>query len=311
MTLSTLDGGTMYDVLIIGTGPAGYTAAIYSARYNLDTIQIGEMPGGLISEAPDVCNYPGFKSISGMELSNKMEDQVKDLGVEVVYDKITAVQGENLDFKVEAKRDEYKAKKIILATGQERRRLGLEREDEFKGKGVSYCATCDAAFYGDKIVGVVGGGDAALASALLLSDHADKVYILYRRDDFFRPEPIRIKEIEQRENIEAVFGVNVKSLIGDDRLEAITLDNTEKMEMDGLFIEIGSIPNSDLAEDLDMDLTEDGYIKTDEERRTDITGIYAAGDVIDSPLKQAITAAGQGAEAASTAYEELKKEEVD
>ncbi|MFW5945467.1 MAG: NAD(P)/FAD-dependent oxidoreductase [Candidatus Natronoplasma sp.] len=301
----------MYDVLIVGTGPAGYTAAIYSARYNLDTIQIGEMPGGLISEAPEVCNYPGFESISGMELSNKMEDQVKDLGVEVVYDEVTAIQGEDLDFQVKAKREEYKAKKIILATGQERRRLGLDRENEFKGKGVSYCATCDAAFYEDKIVGVVGGGDAALASALLLSDHADKVYILYRRDDFFRPEPIRIKEIEQRENIEAVFEVNVESLIGDDRLEAVELDNSETIDMDGLFIEIGSIPNSDLAEDLGMDLTKDGHIQTDEERRTDITGIYAAGDVIDSPLKQAITAAGQGAEAASIVYEELKKEEVD
>ncbi len=300
----------MYDVLIVGTGPAGYTAAIYSARYNLNTIQIGEMPGGLISEAPDVCNYPAFKSISGMELSNKMEEQVKDLGVEVVYDEVIDIHGEDLDFKVKAKRDEYKAKKIILATGQERRRLGLKRENELKGKGVSYCATCDAAFYDDKTVGVVGGGDAALASALLLSDHAEKVYILYRRDEFFRPEPIRIKEIEQRDNIESVFEVNVESLIGEEKLKAVELDNSERMEMDGLFIEIGSIPNSDLAEELNIELTEDGYIKTDRERRTNVQGVYAAGDVIDSPLKQAITAAGQGSEAASTAYEELKEEEV-
>ncbi|MEF8835131.1 MAG: FAD-dependent oxidoreductase [Candidatus Thermoplasmatota archaeon] len=301
----------MYDILIIGTGPAGYTAAIYSARYNLDIIQIGEMPGGLISEAPEVCNYPGFESITGMELSNKMEEQVKDIGVEVVYDEVTDIYGKDLDFEVKTQRGEYKAKKIIFATGQERRRLGLDRENEFKGKGVSYCATCDAAFFEDKIVGVVGGGDAALASALLLSDHSKKVYILYRRDEFFRPEPIRIKEIEQRDNIEPVFGVNVENLIGDDKLEAVELDNSEEMEMDGLFIEIGSIPNSDLAEELDIELTENGYIKTDEERRTNISGIYAAGDVIDSPLKQAITAAGQGAEAASTAYDELKKEEVD
>jgi len=300
----------MNDVLIIGTGPSGYTAAIYSARYNLNTVQIGEMPGGLISEAPDVCNYPGFKSISGMELSNKMEEQVKDLGVEVVYDRVTAISGENLDFEVETQRSEYRTKKIIFATGQERRRLGLERENEFKGKGVSYCATCDAAFYDDKTVGVVGGGDAALASALLLSDHAEKVYILYRRDEFFRPEPIRIKEIEQRDNIKAIFEVNVERLIGEEKLEAVELDNSEKMKVDGLFIEIGSIPNSDLAEEVGINLTEDGYIKTDEERRTNIPGIYAAGDVIDSPLKQAITAAGQGSEAASTAYEELKKEEV-
>ncbi len=301
----------MYDVLIVGTGPAGYTAAIYSARYNLDTIQIGEMPGGLISEAPDVCNYPGFKSISGMQLSSKMEEQVKDLGVEVIYDEVTGIEGEDLNFKIEARRGEYEAKKVILATGQERRRLGLEREDEFKGKGVSYCATCDAAFYEDKTVGVVGGGDAALASSLLLSDHAEKVYILYRRDEFFRPEPIRIKEIEQRDNIEPVFEVNVERLIGEDRLEAVKLDNSERIDMDGLFIEIGSIPNSGLAEDHDIEMTEGGYIKTDEERRTATSGIYAAGDVIDSPLKQAITAAGQGSEAAATAYEELKEQEVE
>ncbi|MEF8873792.1 MAG: FAD-dependent oxidoreductase [Candidatus Thermoplasmatota archaeon] len=300
----------MYDILIIGTGPAGYTSAIYSGRYNLDTIQIGEMPGGLISEAPKVCNYPGFDSISGMELGNRMEEQVKDLGVEVVYDKVTKIEGEDLDFKVETNRGEYEAKKIIIATGQERRRLGLERENEFKGKGVSYCATCDAAFYDDKIVGVVGGGDAALASALLLSDHAEKVYILYRQDEFFRPEPIRVKEVDQKENIEPIFEVNVESLIGEDKLEGVKLDNSEEMQMDGLFIEIGSVPNSDLAEDLGIELTEGGYIKTDEGRRTNVPGVYAAGDVIDSPLKQAITAAGQAAEAASTAYEKLKEQEV-
>ncbi len=300
----------MYDVLIIGTGPAGYTSALYSARYNLDTIQIGEMPGGLISEAPEVCNYPGFKSITGMELSNKMEDHVKEMGVEVVYDEVEEIQGDDLDFTVVTSRGEYEAKKIIIATGQERRRLGLDRENEFKGKGVSYCATCDAAFYNDKKVGVVGGGDAALASALLLSDHAEEVYILYRRDEFFRPEPIRIKEVEQKENINSVFGVNVEELIGDEKLEEVRLDNSEKLELDGLFIEIGSTPNSDIAEEIDVELVDDGYISTDEERRTNIDGIYAAGDVIDSPLKQAITAAGQGAEAAASAYEDLKKEEV-
>jgi len=240
-----------------------------------------------------------------------MEDQVKDLGVEIVYDEVTNIKGSDMDFEIETRRGEYEAKKIILATGQERRRLGLERESEFKGKGISYCATCDAAFYEDKVVGVVGGGDAALASALLLSDHCEKVYIFYRRDEFFRPEPIRIKEIEQRENIEPVFEVNVESLIGEDRLEAVKLDDSQEMKVDGLFIEIGSIPNSGLAEDLDIELTENGYIKTDEERRTNVPGIYAAGDVIDSPLKQAITAAGQGSEAASTAYDELKEQEVE
>ncbi len=300
----------MYDLIVIGTGPAGYTAALYGARYNLDVLQIGEMPGGLISEAPDVCNYPGFKSIRGMQLANRMEEQVKDLGIEVVYDEVESIEGEDQRFEVKATRESYRSKKVILATGQERRRLGLEREGELTGRGVSYCATCDAPLHKGNKVGVVGGGDAALASALLLSEHAEKVYILYRQDEFFRPEPIRVKEIGQRENIGPVFGVNVEELLGEEKLEAVRLDNSETLELNGLFIEIGSTPNSELAEDMGIEVTENGYIKTDEERRTSVPGVYAAGDVIDSPLKQVVTAAGQAAEAASTAYEELKEQEV-
>ncbi len=299
----------MYDVIVIGTGPAGYTSALYSARYNMDVLQIGKKPGGLISEAPDVCNYPGFKDIRGMELANKMEKQVKELDVEVVYDEVVNIEGEDLSFKVEANRDSYRTKKIILATGQERRKLGLDREGELSGKGVSYCATCDAPLFRGKNVGVVGGGDAALASALLLAEHAEQVYIFYRQDEFFRPEPVRVEEVELEENIVPIFEVNVDELIGEEKLEAVKLDNDEIYEIDGLFIEIGSIPNSELAKQLGIETTENRYVKTDEERRTDVPGIYAAGDVIDSPLKQVVTAAGQGAEAASTAYEELQKQE--
>ncbi len=300
----------MYDVLVVGIGPAGYTASLYSARYKLDTIQIGEMPGGLISESPEVCNYPGFKNISGMDLINKMEEQVKDLGVEVAYDKVEKIEGKDLHFKVKTTRDEYEAKKIILATGQEKRKLGLDREEELTGRGISYCATCDAAFYDGKIVGVVGGGDSALVSALLLSKYAEKVYILYRKEEFFRPEPIRVEEVHNNEKIEPVFNVNVEELKGDEKLSSVKLDNGEELDVDGLFIEIGSIPNNDLANDLGVKTTEGGYIKTHRKRRTNVSGIYAAGDVIDSPLKQVITAAGQAAEAADTAYEDLERQSV-
>lgn len=300
----------MYDVLVVGIGPAGYTASLYSARYKLDTIQIGEMPGGLISESPDVCNYPGFKSISGMDLVNKMEEQVKDLGVEVVYDKVEKIEGKDLNFKVTTTRDEYEAKKVILATGQEKRKLGLDREEELTGKGISYCATCDAAFYDGKTVGVVGGGDSALVSALLLSKYADKVYILYRKEEFFRPEPIRVEEVHENEKIEPIFNVNVDELKGEEKLSSVILDNGEEVDMDGLFIEIGSIPNNDLANDLGVETVNGGYIKTDRKRRTNVSGVYAAGDVIDSPLKQVVTAAGQAAEAADTAYEDLERQSV-
>jgi len=300
----------MYDVLVVGTGPAGYTAALYTARYKLDTIQIGEKPGGLISESPDVCNFPSQKSISGMELAMKMEEQVKDLGVEVVYDKVEDITGENMDFHVKTSRGEYDAKKIILATGQEKRKLALEREEELTGRGVSYCATCDAAFYEGKKVGVVGGGDAALVSALLLADYAKEVYILYRKEEFYRPEPIVVEEVKKTENIESVFEVNVTGLKGEETLQAVDLDNGEELELDGLFIEIGSIPNSDLAEKVGVKTRDNGYLVTDRERRTNVPGIYAAGDVIESPLKQAITAAGQGAEAADSLYNDIKREKV-
>ncbi len=300
----------MYDVVIIGTGPAGYTAALYSARYRLDTLLVGMMPGGMISEAPDVCNFPSYDNINGMDLAMKMEEQVRSLDVEVVYDSVENVQGVNNDFTVKAGMGEYKARKVILATGQERRRLHLEREKELTGKGVSYCATCDAAFYRDKTVGVIGGGNAALAAALLLSRYADGVMIFYRREQFTRPEPIRILEVEQEVKIKTVFGVNIAKLLGQDRLRGVELDDGNTYDLDGLFVEIGSTPNSQLARNMGVDVTEEGYIAADTFRRTNIHGIYAAGDVIASPLKQAVTAAGQGAEAADSAYQDIQREKV-
>lgn len=300
----------MYDIIIIGTGPAGYTAALYSARYRLNTLLIGEMPGGMISEAPDVCNFPSYENISGMELAMKMETHVKSLNVEIVYDTVEETHGENNEFIVKAGQGEHKTKKVILATGQERRRLNLDREKELTGKGVSYCATCDAAFYQEKTVGVIGGGNAALAAALLLARYAEHVIVFYRKDKFFRPEPIRILEIEQEKKVETVFGVNVTELLGKDKLQGIELDNGETYDLNGLFIEIGSLPNSELGKQLGIDITGEGYIVTDDFRRTNIPGIYAAGDVINSPLKQAITAAGQGAEAADSAYQDIQREKT-
>lgn len=301
----------MFDVAVIGLGPAGYTAALYTARYKLKTLQIGKEPGGLMSEAPKVRNFPSYPNISGMDLAMKMEEHVKDTGVDVFYGEVKDLKGKDLDFTVKTTRGNYKAKKIILATGQERRKLGLNREEDFTGRGVSYCATCDANFYDDQIVGVVGGGDAALASALLLADHAEKVYILYRRGEFFRPEPIRIEQVKKNDKIETIFEVNVEKLIGNKTLEAVKLDNGKKLRIDGLFIEVGSVPNTDLAKQQGIDLTENGYIITDERGRTNVPGIYAAGDVTDSPLKQIVTAAGQAAKAANTAYEELKRQTME
>ncbi len=303
-----------FDLIVIGTGPAGYTAAIYAARYNLDVMVIGEMPGGMLSEAYEVCNFPSYQHVNGMKLMEKMEEHVKSLDVPVNVGRVESVTGTDLEFKVTTSRSNYSTKKVIFATGTERRKLGLEREKKFLGRGVSYCATCDAAFFNEKQVGVVGGGDAALASSLLLSDHAENVYIIYRKDEFFRPEPIRVKEIQTQKNIKSIFESEVIELLGDKKLEKVKIryndGKEELLPLDGLFIEIGSTPNSRIAKNLGVSTTDGGYIQTDRERRTNVPGIYAAGDVIDSTLKQAITAAGQGAEAASTVYEDIKRAEV-
>ncbi len=300
----------MYDVVIVGTGPAGYTAALYSARYRLNTLLIGEMPGGMISEAPDVCNFPTYPNINGMDLAMKMEEHVKLFEVDIVYGRVKSIKGKNNDFVVMTGDKEYRTKKIVLATGQERKKLELSGEDELIGRGVSYCATCDAAFYKDKKVGVVGGGNAALAAALLLARYAEKVYIFYRKEEFVRPEPIRILEVKREDKIESIFEVNVTDFIVDQTLKGVKLDNGEVYDLNGLFIEIGSTPNNHLAQELGVALSKDGYVVVNKMGGTSVKGVFAAGDLIDTPLKQAITAAGQGADAAGGVYEDLQRDKV-
>ncbi len=298
----------IYDVVILGMGPGGLTAGIYAARYNLKTLILGEMPGGMLAEAYEICNFPSYDKIGGMELMDRMEKHATGLGVEVRMDTVTDIGGKDMDFTIRGGRGEYRAKKIILATGTVRVKLGLPGEEKLAGRGISYCATCDAAFYKGKTVGVVGGGNSALSSALLLSEYADTVYIIYRRERFFRPEPVRINEAEQRENIKVLFNTQVTELMGNERLEAVKLRDPQgdsKLELNGLFVEMGATPRSSLGEKLGVALDEKGYIVTEPERRTTVRGVYAAGDVIDSPLKQGITAAGQGAEAAASVFEDL------
>ena len=194
-----------------------------------------------------------------------------------------------------------------MATGTKKRKLGLELEDKFLGKGISYCATCDAAFFKNKIVGVVGGSNSAITAALLLSKFANKVYIIYRKNEFFRAEPKLVEEVEKNEKIKPIFNSNVTELIGENKLEGVKLDNGDKLNLDGLFIEIGSVPNLKLAEELGIEL-EENHIKVDKKQRTNIRGVFACGDITNSPLKQIIVACAQGAIAANSAYEELKGE---
>jgi thioredoxin reductase (NADPH) len=200
-------------------------------------------------------------------------------------------------------------KKLIIATGTQRRELGIPQEKELVGKGVSYCATCDAGFYKDKVAAVIGGGDAALTAALLLSKYAKKVYILYRKAEFTKAETAWVDEVNRTENIEVKFNAEVKELIGEEKLEKVKLNSGEELELDGLFIEIGGTSNIKLAEELDLELDK-GNIKVDMNQRTNVSGVFAAGDVTNKPFKQMITAAGDGATACYTAYKELQKEKA-
>lgn len=295
-----------YDLIIIGAGPAGLTSAIYAARYNLKVLVIGSLPGGLASEAHKVCNFPTYETITGFELTHKMVEQVQNMGVEIKHEVVEDLQKIESGFEIKTNKETYSTKKLILATGTKHRRLGLSREAELLGKGVSYCATCDAGFYKDKIVSVVGGGNAALTAALLIAQFASKVYIIYRRDKFYKAEPAWVKEVEKTENIEVMFESNVTKLLGEEKLESLEINERDELKSDGLFVEIGSTPQTELAEKLGINLDE-GYIEVDKQMKTNVQGVFSAGDVTNNSLKQIITACGEGAIAAFSAYEEIAK----
>jgi len=299
-----MDGNT-YDLIIVGGGPAGLTAAVYAGRYLLTTLVIGEIEGGTISEAYEVCNFPTYKSISGMELAGKMVEQVRSLGVEVEYGRVEKIKKDD-EFSVETSDSIHKAKKIILAVGRRKRLLNVKGEKEFLGKGVSYCATCDASFFRDSVVAVVGGSDAALTAALLLSEYARKVYIVYRKSKFFRAEPAWIKQVEEDEKIEPVFNSNIKEIKGLKSVGKIILESGKKLDVNGVFIEIGYVPDTTLPEQLKIKM-ENGYVVVDEKQGTSVEGVYAAGDATNNPLKQAVTASAEGAIAATSAYEQIKR----
>ena len=298
-----------YDLIIIGSGPAGLTAGVYAARYMLKTLVIGQMPGGTAGEAHEVCNFPSYDKINGFQLMHKMAQQVQQLGVKINQEEVVEIGGDNNNFVVKTNKSEYQCKKIIIATGTKRRELNLPNEKELTGKGVSYCATCDAGFYKDKVVAVIGGGNAALTAALLLSKFATKVYIIYRKESFKKAEPAWVKDVEENEKIEVLFRTNVNSLIGKEKLQGIGLDNGDELEVDGVFIEVGSVSNKKLAEKFGIKIDEDYFIEVDKKQKTSCKGIFGAGDITNNPLKQIVTACSEGAIAATSTYHEIEKGE--
>lgn len=296
----------MYDIIIIGAGPAGMTSALYALRANKKVLVLeAKSYGGQIINAYKIENYPGIPNVSGFDYATNLYNQIKELGAELKFETVIRI---NEDKTVITNKAEYKAGAIILATGAEKRKLNIENEQEFVGKGISYCATCDGNFYKNRIVAVVGGGNSALEDAVYLSNIANKVYLIHRRDTF-RGEQKYIEELEKKGNVEFVFNSNVVKINGEDVLKSIEVkdneDNIRKIDINGLFIAVGQEPKNDIFANI-IDIDEAGYIKTEDGVHTNVNKIYVAGDARAKKLRQLVTAVSDGAIAATTAIKEME-----
>jgi thioredoxin reductase (NADPH) len=294
------------DIIIVGGGLAGLTAGMYSKRAGLDTLLFEKMfTGGQASTTNMIENYPGFDDpISGPDFAMKIENHARKFGLEIQYDEIISLELEGDIKKVFIENKEYQAKAVILAMGAEPKKLGLDREDEFRGRGVSYCATCDGAFYRDKDVAVIGGGDTAAEDAMFLAQYANKVYLVHRRDTL-RATRILADRVVASKKIEKVWDSTVEAILGEDHVTGIRVVNVKTGEkrvinLDGIFIAIGVRPNSELIKGI-ITMSEAGYVLTNDSMETNIPGVFAAGDLRQKPLLQLITAAADGAIAAYSA----------
>lgn len=286
----------IYDTIIIGGGPAGLCAAIYLLRANKNVLLFeSETLGGAITKSNIVENYPGISEISGLELGSNMASQAKNLGLEIIMQKVLAITKEKDIFSVSVNNNKYYAKTIVYATGTRPRMLDCKGAVSFIGKGVSTCATCDGFFFKNKSVLVVGGGNTALTDALYLSNICSHVYISYRRDNL-RGEPLKIKRLKSKENVTILYNSIVKEIIGKDVIEkvSLTVDDTQKeINVSGVFVAIGSIPNTELIKDL-VTLDQNGYALSNYQLETTVPGLYVAGDVREKNVRQLTTAVSDG-----------------
>ncbi len=296
----------MYDIIIIGAGPAGLTSALYARRAGKKVLVLeAKSYGGQILNANKVENYPGILSISGVDFAKHLYNQVEKLGFDIKYETVIRI----LENKtVITNQESYEGKAIIIATGAQNRKLDIENENDFIGKGISYCATCDGNFYKNKVVAVNGGGNAALEDALYLANIASKVYLIHRRDSF-RGENAYLEELKKKENVEIIVNSTIKAVEGKELLENITVLNTDgnesTLKVDGLFIAIGQVPKNDIFNNV-VDLDEKGYILSSDGVHTKTEGIYVAGDTREKVLRQLTTAVSDGSIAATIAIKEMK-----
>lgn len=294
----------MYDIIIIGAGPAGLTSAIYGRRSSKKVLVLeAKSYGGQIINTPNIENYPAEPHISGFDFATKLYNQAKELGAEIVFEKAVDIKDNGETKEVMTNKNSYTTKTVILATGSDNRKLKLPNEDDLVGKGVSYCATCDGAFYKKKVVAIVGGGNTALEDALYLSDIAKKVYLIHRRDEF-RGEEGTVETLKEKENVEFVYNSNVTKLIAKEKLESIEVTNKDgsvkELDVDGLFVSVGRIPENQNFAKL-IDLNESGYVKAGEDCLTNVNGIFVAGDNRTKEVRQLVTATSDGAVAATNA----------
>ena len=295
----------IHDVVIVGSGPAGYTAAIYAARAQLNPVILAGSvtAGGALMNTTEVENYPGFiEGIMGPELMNQMQEQAERFGAEIRYEDVTALELEGDVKRITTSDGAYEARTVIISTGSEHRHLGIDGEERLSGHGVSYCATCDGFFFKDQDIIVVGGGDSAMEEATFLTRFARSVTVVHRRDEL-RASAVMAKRAQQDPKISFAWNSRVVELHGEDSLTGVTLEDTvtgerRQIEATGLFVAIGQVPRSELVADV-LELDEAGYIKVEvPSQRTRIPGVFACGDVADPTYQQAITAAGSGCRAA-------------
>ncbi len=304
----------IYELAIIGSGPAGLSASVYASRFGIKHVVLGGIMGGTISEAHKVDNYLGIEDVSGIDISQRFMKHAKKYGTEVIIESVKTITKKK-DGLFEITFGENKkifSRTILLATGTRRKKIGMKGEEMFFGKGVSYCATCDGFFYKNKIVGVVGGANSAVSAAVYLAEIAQKVYLIYRKNKL-PAEEYWVKLLKKKKNIEILYNLNVVEILGEKKVEKIILDGAYKgkgvLSLDGLFIECGSNPNIDFTEDLGIKKDEGGFIKIQKDGATSVPGVWAAGDITDGSNKfsQIITAASEGAIAAKGIYNYLRK----
>ena len=300
----------MYDCIIVGAGTAGLTAAIYLRRASKKGLVLeAKSYDDQIVNTLNIENYPAEPHISGFDFATKLYNQAKELGAEIKFEKVINLEDNNISKCVITSNNKYETKTIILATGSDNRKLGIENEDELTGKGISYCATCDGAFYKGKTVAVVGGGNTALEDALYLSDIAEKVYLIHRRNEF-RGEEATVDKLKEKSNVEIIYNSNVTKLISNNKLESIEVTNNDgnvnNIKVDGLFVAVGRIPeNQNFASIINLD--NNGYVIASEDCNTNVPGIFVAGDNRVKKVRQLVTAASDGAVAATEAIKYISK----